>query len=344
MKVLLISNQTLPHIEESNSFIEALRTDGISADLFIFGKKNNKTRDMGFLKLLRLLDPRPSLKLIKKVKTCSITSIVLTAPIPSMLIVAPVLKFLNVRIIYTFHEPSMPERKDIYYKFTNLYHFFLLPFIEHIIFYSKFSLKLHQENTKNQNISYSLLPLYKYRNFKKTVTSIENRKYISFIGNLGSNKDISLFLKLASLMPDSEFLIAGSGDLNPYIKEINNLENLRVENRYLSEDDYFMHIDNSLLVLLPYKTASQSGVLLDVMCRGSVAVCSDIPAFRELISNGKNGFLFKHDEFLLQFMKKFPELKNDEIISISKNALNYYNNNFNRDAFYKKLKSSNINW
>lgn len=54
--------------------------------------------------------------------------------------------------------------------------------------------------------------------------------------------------------------------------------------------DYFEEAD---VVVLPYKKIYQSGVLLLSMSYGRVTLASDLPAFKEIVEDGKTGFLFR---------------------------------------------------
>lgn len=345
-KTLIVTNSSLPHIEESESFRKAIQDDGFDAEIFLTDDGNHVTRQLGFQKVLQLINFKRIRLLFSMIFSGSISSILLTAPIPVFLLLVPFLKLKKVKIIYTFHEPYMPERAGIYYRLTNMYHSLLIPQVNYLLFYSENALALHRASKRRDIAPCHIVPLYKYREVLDKLTNfqIQQRKYISFVGNLGSNKGLSKFFDIAEKLPTKLFLLAGSGNLSDYENRIKELDNLVVVNRYLTEAEYFSYIDQSSYVILPYSSASQSGVLLDVMCRGGIAVCSDIDAFSEIVTDKKTGLIINYDSFCEDFLKKVITLGPPEQFKISNAALELYNFQFSERAFFDAVKNLNILW
>jgi len=343
-KTLILSNSSLPHIEESESFKKAIKDNGFEAEIFIIDNGEHETRTFGFKKLFQLLNIKRVKLFLKIIRTDSISSVLLTAPIPIFMLLIPFIKYRKVKIHYTFHEPHMPERKSLYYLLSDIYHFFLIPQVDNLLFYSKNALSFHKESRRNSSIPCHVVPLYKYRDVIEELPHYRQRKYISFIGNVGSNKDLNKFFEIAERLPNNSFLLAGSGELTQYQDQVDKLKNLTVINRYLSEQEYFSYLDQSKYVLLPYSSASQSGVLLDVMCRGGIAVCTDIKAFTEVISHMKTGLIFSYDQFSEEFIKLQAKLNKDQQQSICLEALSLYNSKFSEEGFMKAIRTANIPW
>ena len=343
-KTLILTNSSLPHVEESESFKKAIISLGFKAEIYIVDDGQHVTRQFGLQKIRNLINFRRIISLISIIRSGSISSILLTAPIPIFLLFLPILKYYKIKIIYTFHEPYMPERTGIYYRLTNIYHFFLIPKVNDLIFYSKNALTLYRKSKKFVVGSCHVVPLYKYREVLEEVPDLQKRKYISFIGNLGSNKDLNIFFNIAEKLPHKSFLLAGSGDLSSYEDQIKKLDNILVVNRYLTESEYFSYIDKSLYVVLPYSSASQSGVLLDVMCRGGIAVCTNIAAFSEIVTHMKTGLILDYETFCISFLKQLPNISISEQSKISNDALKLYNQNFSEEAFANVIKNLNVSW
>jgi len=343
-KSLIITNGSLPHIEESESFKKAIQDDGFDAEIFLVDKGHHVTRQFGFQKILQLMNFKRIWLLVSMILSGSISSVLLTAPIPVFLLLIPFLKLKKVKVIYTFHEPYMPERAGIYYRLTNMYHSLLIPQVNDLLFYSENALALYRASKRGDVTSCHVVPLYKYREVLDQLTQFQQRKYISFVGNLGSNKDLSKFFDIAEKLPTKLFLLAGSGNLTDYESRIKELDNIVVVNRYLTEAEYFSYLDQSSYVILPYSSASQSGVLLDVMCRGGIAVCTDIAAFSEIVTDMKTGLIINYDSFCEDFLKKVATLGPPEQLKISNAALKLYNFQFSERAFFDAVKSLNVTW
>lgn len=62
---------------------------------------------------------------------------------------------------------------------------------------------------------------------------------------------------------------------------------------YIPDDEIAAYYGAADIVVLPYRKIYQSGVLLMAMSYGIPVLASDLPGMREVISDGKNGFLFK---------------------------------------------------
>ena len=62
---------------------------------------------------------------------------------------------------------------------------------------------------------------------------------------------------------------------------------------FVPADEVPSYYRAAALVVLPYESISESGVLRFAHSTGAVPVCSDLPEFRTTITDGVNGFLFR---------------------------------------------------
>ena len=177
-----------------------------------------------------------------------------------------------------------------------------------------------------------------YKNLNQINFNI--REYYSFIGNIRKNKNLSLFISLVESFPNKKFLIAGSGDLGESKHRINNLENLDIINRFLSDEEYKLLIKKSLYVFLPYKYTTQSAIVIDSFMYGVPVISSKEGLFNEIINNGHNSYSFEITNYVknaFEVIKNF-DLKHYKIIC--KNCLEYYNNNHTFEIFQSKIKKN----
>ena len=92
-------------------------------------------------------------------------------------------------------------------------------------------------------------------------------------------------------------------------------------------EEYFI---NSDIVILPYNSATQSGVVIDSYKYSRPVIAFDVGALSEQIINGNTGFLIKNkniDEFVNK-ITMFLKLKKNEKNTLSKNAWNFYMNQY----------------
>ena len=92
----------------------------------------------------------------------------------------------------------------------------------------------------------------------------------------------------------SKSIIAGKGeDLHRYTSQINNQQNFEIINRRISEkevDELFQKAD---CMILPYKDATQSGVIPIAFAYEVFVIASNVGAISELVEDKKTGLLFE---------------------------------------------------
>ncbi|MAD12579.1 MAG: hypothetical protein CMC04_07660 [Flavobacteriaceae bacterium] len=338
---LIISNSSLAHIEESKSFQKSIEKVGHKSILFITDNGKHRVGSLGLTKLFNNINLFKVFSILKIISKNSIKKIIITAPIPLFFFIIPIIKLYKIRLIYTFHEPFL-NQKNVYSLISNLFHKFFIPFTDILIFFSNHSKHRFTSLNKRYNGKIFVFPLYKYRKKIDKPYPVYRKEYISFIGNIGKNKNLNYFLDIAKSLPNQKFLLASSGNISNYFDKISKLKNLKIINRFLTEEEYYFFIDRSLYVLLPYSSTSQSGVLIDVMCRGSIVVGTNTGSFPEIVKNGKNGFVLNYSEFVIDFIKIYKNSNKEKINEVCFEALSYYNSNMSFENFLSKFKQMEI--
>jgi glycosyltransferase involved in cell wall biosynthesis len=116
-----------------------------------------------------------------------------------------------------------------------------------------------------------------------------------FFGRIVAYKGLDLLLDAYGLLkttyPDLSLAIYGDGDLSPYRAAIDGLADVTVENRYIAEDELPGILERSDLIILPYREASQSGVMLLAEAAGLPVVGTPAGGLIEQIIPGVNGLI-----------------------------------------------------
>ena len=152
---------------------------------------------------------------------------------------------------------------------------------------------------------------------------------------------IKNFKTLTPLAPEFEkdsniqFIIAGEAYTRISIDED---ENIIFRNKYISLDEipYYMAIADA--VLIPYRTASQSGIVQLAYSYLKPVIASDIPGLRENIIPEKTGILFTNEDEndLAEKILYFFKVKN----SIDfENNIKCYNKDYSWEKFAKMFIS-----
>jgi len=145
-------------------------------------------------------------------------------------------------------------------------------------------------------------------------------------------------------------IIAGrpwQNDFSKYqnIIDNNNLnENISTHLHFISENDLITYFENCDLVILPYREIFQSGVVLKAMSLKRAVLCSNLPAFEELINDSYNGYIFE-SENRLSLAEKLIKINNqsEKIVDVVEVAYNILKRDFSWNDIGFNLKKLYIN-
>lgn len=121
-----------------------------------------------------------------------------------------------------------------------------------------------------------------------------------FYGFLQPYKGLDLLAKaMCELKEDYDkfnLIVAGAGSDNnlPFFMA---MPNCNVINRYLSNEEMMKLNKLAFAVLLPYKTASQSGIVTNTYLYGKPIIGTKVGALLETIDNGENGLLVESGDY-----------------------------------------------
>lgn len=156
----------------------------------------------------------------------------------------------------------------------------------HIIFHGHFhQLSLGQPDREQARAELGWLP---------------GEQVVLFFGMIKKSKGLSVLLAAWNkLKPDARLVIAGRMRKHsfttyaPMIRAIQKAGRLEARIRYITNTERDLLFRAADLVVLPYQRIYQSGVMLMAMSYGKAVLMSDLPAVKEVIDDGHNGFLFE---------------------------------------------------
>ncbi|WP_407696949.1 glycosyltransferase family 4 protein [Skermanella mucosa] len=129
----------------------------------------------------------------------------------------------------------------------------------------------------------------------RPAAEIRAPRRLLFFGRIIAYKGLDLLLdaygRLKAAHPDLSLAIYGDGDLSPYRAALEGLADVTVENRYIGEEELPAILEEADLVVLPYREASQSGVLVLAEAAGLPVVGTPAGALVEQIVPGVNGLI-----------------------------------------------------
>lgn len=123
---------------------------------------------------------------------------------------------------------------------------------------------------------------------------IKPRLEILFFGRIEPYKGIEILLKAAQNTldrhPNWTLHIAGGGSLEPYRKYLDRPQ-IRVSNRFLSNEEVAAAMHTASIVALPYLTATQSGVIPIAFSFRKPVIATNVGGIPDVIKNLETGLL-----------------------------------------------------
>lgn len=139
-----------------------------------------------------------------------------------------------------------------------------------------------------------------------------------FFGQIKESKGLDILLEAMNLVhdPDIHLVIAGSArDVDPQdmiqtLVEPSVQNQIHLHNRYISDQERDALFKACDALVIPYRRIYNSGVLMMGLSYGKTVIASDLPANREIVQNGVNGYLFE-DGNPSDLAQNILRLKND---------------------------------
>lgn len=159
-------------------------------------------------------------------------------------------------------------------------------------------------------------------------------KYFLFFGRIDDYKGLDDLYITAKSLNDIHFVVAGNGK-SKYINKLETLENVKVINRFIEQNELDLLFNDAIACILPYKNASQSGVQILSYSYATPVIVNDVGNLKSFIVDGITGFLVKNNETITEKIKLFDDIN---LYDMSNNCINYFNTNFSNNVLKKQYK------
>ena len=201
---------------------------------------------------------------------------------------------------------------------------------------------------------YSLLHHPVYSNFGKAVSkdeakkflNIEGEKILLFFGFVRKYKGLDVLIETLRILNEKEdvkLLVAGEfyDDEEKYlslIKKYSLEEKVKIISDFIPNDEVKYYFSASDVAVLPYKDATQSGIVQIANNFLKPVIATDVGGLGEIIKNGENGYLVpkENPKKLAEAIEKYyAENKEAEFSS----RIEEEQNKFSWDAFVKGIEN-----
>lgn len=248
------------------------------------------------------------------------------------------LLFKKVRVVYTAHNilPHNDVDEKQFYNYRRYY-----KNVSHIIVHtisSQFDLidKFNVDCDKISVINHGLLNLPCDEKHVNNLIEILRDKYglagkyvFSSIGYQsiykGTDWLIRLWTEMDTLKNNSQFilLLAGKFDGSIDYGNLKDFKNVIIVDRFLDDDEYVAYLRLSSVMMLPYKSISQSGVLLSAMYENKPVLVSQAGGLTDPFTIGKIGWnmglpsydnLYNTMLYILENLNEINQIKNNHLL------------------------------
>jgi len=187
-------------------------------------------------------------------------------------------------------------------------------------------------------------------NLKQDIKSNDDIVIIS-TRNFEPKYNISCIIKgfhlLQKKIPNVKLILLGAGSMERQLKTL--VKRLNISEKtlffgHISHDEMPKYFGLSDIYVSSSLSDAMSVSKLEAMACGLIPVVSDIPANREVINDGENGFIFKNNpdnlsKKLSYCIKNYDKIKENVIKSNLKIIEETFNWNENMEAMYKLYKN-----
>ena len=116
---------------------------------------------------------------------------------------------------------------------------------------------------------------------------------VLFFGRINPYKGADNLLKIVRLCPDVSFDVVGRVDpeMEETVKELSREKNVRLQTGYVSDDEMKKAFINADWAIVPYNSASQSGIIIDAYKYSRPVIAFNVGAIAEQVEDGESGYL-----------------------------------------------------
>lgn len=201
----------------------------------------------------------------------------------------------KIKRILTIHDPESHDRQRLINRILKKIGIWRA---KNILFLSEPPLHVKQKIQKIcRSIHYSSLGPYDFlEHYIQSGSQNSYGKYILFFGRIERYKGIDIliesFIHSNACANGYKLVIAGKGSIGIFKEH----ENIQIINRYIENQEIASLIKNSQFVVLPYRSATQSGVVMSAFALGKPVIATNVGNFSDILSDGKYGVVVESED------------------------------------------------
>ena len=131
-----------------------------------------------------------------------------------------------------------------------------------------------------------------WRRFPEPIPPMHTKRVL-FFGRINPYKGVDNLIEIVRACPEISFDVVGRVDeqMEELVAALGREPNVSLNNGYVSDEEMAQAFIHSDWVILPYNSATQSGVVIDAYRFSRPAIAFDVGAVAEQIQDGVSGYL-----------------------------------------------------
>lgn len=166
---------------------------------------------------------------------------------------------------------------------------------------------------------------------------------VLFFGRLNPYKGVDNLLEIVTQCPDIRFSVIGRMDpsVESLVRQLEKRQNVEVNTGYVTDSEMKEAFVEADWVILPYNSATQSGVVIDAYRYARPVIAFNVGALSEQIEDGVSGYLLpkKSNELFARKLKQLVALKREQYDTLSRNAYEFGVNKYSSQRAAKRFLS-----
>lgn len=170
-----------------------------------------------------------------------------------------------------------------------------------------------------------------WRRFPEPTTP-KHTKRVLFFGRINPYKGVDNLLEIVRLCPEIQFDVIGRIDpqMEELVTDLRNEPNVTMNNGYVTDEEMAEAFTNCDWVILPYNSATQSGVVIDAYRYSRPAIVFNVGAVSEQVADGTSGYLITagDNKAFASKLKDAVLMNQDEYNALCKTAYDFGSNKY----------------
>lgn len=151
--------------------------------------------------------------------------------------------------------------------------------------------------------------------------------HVLFFGRMNPYKGTDNLLEIVRLCPDIQFDVIGRVDsqMKNIVNQLAKEKNVILNNDYVSDEEMRKAFINCDWVVVPYNSASQSGIIIDAYKYSRPVIAFAVGAIPEQVDEGKSGYLVEpgNNRKFADKLKEVMRFNEEQYDTMSQNAYTY---------------------